>query len=139
MITVDDKIAIAELIARFAHLSDYARWDELASLFTPDVVTEMEGIPLKYAGIDAQVVHAKESDAQTSGKNRHYNFNLFIEDQGGAIVANYMFANVNAGGVPMAAQIVTSGRMQDTVRKEGGHWKIAHRLVTFDQSFELNF
>ena len=51
MLTIEDKIAIAELIARFAHCSDYADWSGLESLFTDDVVTEMDGIPLKYEGV----------------------------------------------------------------------------------------
>lgn len=139
MITTEDKIAIGELIARFAHYSDFGEWGQLETLFTPDVVTEMEGIPLKYEGIAAQVEHAKESDNQTQGKNRHYNFNLFIEEENGEVVAHYFFMNVNAGGVPMAAQIVTSGRMRDTVVKTDAGWKISRRFVRFDQSFELNF
>lgn len=139
VLTIEDKIAIVELIARFALCSDYADWSGLEALFTDDVVTEMDGIPLRYEGIAAQVAHARESDAQTAGKNRHYNFNMIVSGDGAEAVAEYMFANVNAGGVPMAAQIVTSGRMRDTVRKTVGAWKIAHRRVTFDQSFDLNF
>jgi hypothetical protein len=139
VLNVEDKIAIGELVARFAHCSDYGDWVGLEALFTEDVVTEMEGIPLRYEGIVAQIAHARESDAQTAGKNRHYNFNLYVEEQNGEVVARYMFANVNAGSVPMKAQIVTSGTMRDTVRKTPEGWKIARRYVTFDQSFQLDF
>jgi ketosteroid isomerase-like protein len=139
MITIEDKIAIQELIARFAHYSDYGDWERLAKLYTADVVTEMEGIPLTYNGIADQIAHAKESDRQAAGKNRHYNFNMYIEEENGAVVANYFFLNVNAGAKPMAAQMVTSGRMRDTVVKMADGWKIARRLVSFDQTFELNF
>jgi len=139
MITIEDKIAIQELIARFAHYSDYGNWERLAKLYTADVVTEMEGIPLTYNGIADQIAHAKESDRQAAGKNRHYNFNMYIEEENGAVVANYFFLNVNAGAKPMAAQMVTSGRMRDTVVKMADGWKIARRFVSFDQTFELNF
>jgi len=139
MITIEDKIAIQELIARFAHYSDYGDWERLAKLYTADVVTEMEGIPLTYNGIADQIAHAKESDRQAAGKNRHYNFNMYIEEENGAVVANYFFLNVNAGAKPMAAQMVTSGRMRDTVVKMADGWKIARRFVSFDQTFELNF
>ena len=139
MITIEDKIAIQELIARFAHYSDYGDWERLAKLYTADVVTEMEGIPLTYSGIADQIAHAKESDRQAAGKNRHYNFNMYIEEENGAVVANYFFLNVNAGAKPMAAQMVTSGRMRDTVVKMANGWKIARRFVSFDQTFELNF
>jgi len=139
MITIEDKIAIQELIARFAHYSDYGDWERLAKLYTADVVTEMEGIPLTYSGIADQIAHAKESDRQAAGKNRHYNFNMYIEEENGAVIANYFFLNVNAGAKPMAAQMVTSGRMRDTVVKMADGWKIARRFVSFDQTFELNF
>jgi hypothetical protein len=138
-LTLEDKIQIQELVARFAHCSDYGDWETLATLYVPEVVTEMEGIPLKYEGIEAQVEHAKESDRQAQGKNRHYNFNLYIEEEGGRVSAKYFFMNVNAGGVPMTSKIVTSGRMDDTVVKAPGGWKIARRYVTFDQTFELDF
>jgi hypothetical protein len=85
MLTIEDKIAIQELIARFAHCSDYADWAELEKLYAPDVVTEMEGIPMSYTGIAEQIEHAKESDRRAAGKNRHYNFNLYVEEENGQV------------------------------------------------------
>ena len=139
MVSTEDKIAIQELIARFAHCSDYGDWAGLEAVYAPDVVTELAGMPVKYEGVAEQIEHAKESDRQAEGKNRHFNFNLYIEETGGAVIANYAFINVNAGKTPMAAQIVVSGRMRDTVVKTSDGWKIARRLVTFDQSFDLDF
>ncbi|WP_253342547.1 nuclear transport factor 2 family protein [Sphingobium sp. OAS761] len=135
---MEDKIAIGELIARFAHCSDYCDWDALATLYTPDVETEMEGIPLRFRGIDEQIEHAKVSEQQTEGKNRHYNYNLFVTEENGEVQANYMFTNVNAGHQPMAAKIVVSGRMRDTVVKTDGEWKIARRFVRFDQDVNVS-
>jgi ketosteroid isomerase-like protein len=138
-LTVEDRLDIAELIARFAHCSDYGDWDGLASLYRDDVVTEMDGQTIRYTGIAEQVAHARESDAQAQGKNRHYNFNLMIETDGDTIKARYAFMNVNAGRAPMSAKIVVTGRMSDTVVKTPQGWKIAHRHVSFDQSFGLDF
>lgn len=139
MITLEDKIAIQELIARFTRCSDFGDWETLASLYTPDVVTEMEGIALRYEGAEAQVEHAKESDRQAEGKNRHYNFNMIVSENNGEVYADYAFMNVNAGQVPMSSKIVVSGRQRDTVVKTGEGWKIAHRFVQFDQTFSLDF
>ncbi len=132
-ITIEDKIAIGELVARFAHYSDFGDWEKLAKLYAPDVETEMEGIPLRFRGVEEQIEHAKVSEQQTQGKNRHYNFNLFVTEDDGEVQANYMFMNVNAGATPMAATIVVSGRMRDTVVKIDGEWKITRRFVRFDQ------
>lgn len=139
MITVEDKIAIAELVARFTRCSDFGDWDGLAQLYTPDVVTEMEGIAIRYEGIDQQVEHARESDRQAEGKNRHYNFNLIVSEENGEVHADYAFMNVNAGHVPMGSKIVVTGRQRDTVVKTDRGWKIARRFVQFDQNVQLDF
>lgn len=138
-LTVEDRFAIQDLIARFAHCSDYRDYEGLAKLYVLDVVTEMDGIPMSYKGIEEQIKHAKISDEQTGGKNRHYNFNLYIEEVDGKVFANYFFVNANAGGKPLTAQIVTSGRMRDTVVRTSDGWRIAHRKVSFDQSFDLDW
>ena len=139
MITLEDKIAIQELVARFTRCSDFGDWEGLATLFAPEVVTELEGLPIRYEGVEAQVEHDKESANQTEGKNRHYNFNMIVSERDGAVHAEYAFMNVNAGQAPMSAKIVVSGRQRDTVVKTGDVWKIAHRFVQFDQSFSLDF
>lgn len=139
MLSTDDKIAIAELIARFTQCSDYGDWEGLARVYTPDVVTEMEGLPLSYRGIAEQVAHAQESDRQAEGKNRHYNFNLTVTEDGGEVFADYAFINVNAGHTPLASKIVVTGRMRDTVVRTADGWKIARRLVRFDQDVTVTF
>jgi len=138
-LTAEDRLDIAELVARFAHCSDYGDWDGLAALYTEDVVTEMDGQTIRYTGIAEQVAHARESDLQAEGGNRHYNFNLVIENGADGVVAHYAFMNVNAGHAPMAAKIVVTGRMRDTVVKTPAGWRIARRRVSFDQRFDLDF
>ena len=139
MITLEDKFAIHELLARFAHCSDYGDWAGLERLYVPEVVTEIEHLPLKYEGVAAQIEHAKESDHQTGGKNRHYHLNIYIEEEGDAVIAHYSFLNINAGTTPMAPKLVVTGRMRDTVVKRPDGWKFAHRHVFYDQSFDLDF
>lgn len=135
----EDKLAIAELVAKFTRCSDFGDWDGLSRLFTPDVVTRIEGLDLSYIGIEQQVAHARESDRQTEGKNRHYNFNFIVSHENGETYADYAFMNVNAGHAPMAAKIVVTGRQRDTVVQVDGEWKIACRLVQFDQQVALDF
>jgi SnoaL-like protein len=136
MLTVEDKFAIQELIHRFAHYSDYENYTELSTLFTPEVVTHTIGTDVKFAGIDAQIAHARESASFTAGKNRHFNMNLLIEEEGGQVFAHYFVLNVNGGSRPMALQMVVSGRMRDHVVKTAAGWRIAERTFAPDQSFE---
>ena len=67
-ITLEDRLAIAELTSRFAHCSDYEDWDGLAKLYVPEVVTELAGMPVKYEGIAVQLEHAREFSVQTQEK-----------------------------------------------------------------------
>ena len=69
-LTTADRIEIGELIARFAHFSDYGDWDALAACFTDDVVTSIAGRPA-FVGIAAQVTHARNSAEWTQNQNRH--------------------------------------------------------------------
>jgi ketosteroid isomerase-like protein len=133
-LTVEDRLEIAEVIARFAHYSDYGDWQALRTVFTDDVVTEPQGVPVVFRGVDAQIDHARHSAEQSGGKNRHYYYNLFIEVEEGEVIARYMFSNVNAGQEVFAAKAVTSGRMRDIVVKTAGGWKISRRVVEFDQT-----
>src|SRR5436190_22806901 len=106
MLTLEDKMEIGELVARFAHCSDYCDWDALAKLYTPEIETEMEGVTLRFRGIEEQIAHAKISAYRADGKNRHYNFNLMVYEDDVETVAEYMFMNVNAGHDAMGAKIV---------------------------------
>ena len=62
-----------------------------------------------------------------------------IDEGPDGVIASYGFVNFNAGNAPMAAQIMTSGRIQDKVVRTAEGWKIAYRYVRFDQAFELDF
>lgn len=138
-LTLADRLEIQELIARFAHGSDYGDWGALRGLYTPDVVTETVGLPIRYDGIEAQLEHARISAEQTGGKNRHLYFNLVLEPDGDAVIAHYCVVNVNAGAKPMEARIVVTGRMRDRVVKTADGWRIAHRTFSPDQSFDLDW
>lgn len=138
-LTLADKLEIQDLIARFAHYSDYCEWDKLRALYTPEIVTETVGLPITFEGIDAQVEHARMSAEQTDNKNRHLNFNLVIEGEGDKAAAHYYVVNANAGAKPLQVQLVVTGRMTDTVVKTAEGWRIAHRLFTPDQSFNMDW
>lgn len=135
----EDKIEIMELISKAAHYYHVQDWDKLAAVYTPDIVTIMEGFDLQYVGIDAQVEHAKESARQTDGKDRDYCFNFFIEEEAGGARVNFTFINFNAGSAPMECKIVASGRHSDSVVKTPDGWRIALCRLTFDQKFDLDF
>lgn len=136
---IEDKLAAQEVVHRFAHHSDYGEWDELATLYTPDALTEMDGQSLCFRGVQAQVEHAKKSAEVSGGKNRHYFCNMIVDGEGDTARVRYCFLNVFAGTEPMKAQIICSGRQVDTLTRTAEGWKIAHRRVSFDQDLNIQW
>jgi ketosteroid isomerase-like protein len=130
-----DRIEIGELIARFAHRSDYGEWDALAACFTSDVVTFVAGSPA-YVGVEAQVEHARRSAGWTQGQNRHLATNLWIEaGSADAARAHYYLLNFVSGKQPGEPRLVVTGRMTDHVVRTPQGWRIARRELWPDQPF----
>lgn len=136
-LTTADRIEIGELIAKFAHFSDYGDWDALAACFTDDVVTSIAGKPA-FVGIAAQVTHARNSAEWTHSQNRHLALNLWIEPDGDdAARARYYLINFVAGREIGEPKIVVSARMTDHVVRRGTGWRIARRELEPDQPFPV--
>jgi ketosteroid isomerase-like protein len=136
-LTTSDRIEIAELVARFAHGSDYGDWAALAECFTDDVVTCIAGTPV-YVGVAAQVAHARNSAEWTQGQNRHLALNLWIEPHGDdAARARYYLINFVAGKEIGDPKIVVSARMTDHVVRAPAGWRIARRELEPDQPFAV--
>lgn len=138
-LTIEDRLAAQEVVHRFAHYSDYCDWDRLATLYTSDALTEMDGHAVRFRGGDEQVAHARKSAEVSGGKNRHYFFNMIVEGEGDTARVQYCFLNVFAGTEAMKARIICSGRQVDTLSRTAEGWKIAHRRVSFDQDLEINW
>ena len=136
-LTTTDRIEIAELIAKFAHFSDYGDWDALATCFTDDVVTSIAGKPA-FVGVAAQVTHARNSAEWTQNQNRHLALNLWIEPDGDdAARARYYLINFVAGREIGEPKIVVSARMTDHVVRRGTGWRSARRELQPDQPFPV--
>jgi hypothetical protein len=136
-LTTSDRVEIGELIARFAHFSDYGDWDSLATCFSDDVVTCIAGKPT-YVGIAAQVAHARNSAVWTDGQNRHVALNLWIEPDGQDCArARYYLINFVSGTEIGAPKIVVSARMTDHVVRGPSGWRIARRELEPDQPFPV--
>lgn len=136
-LSAEDRAEIGELLAKFAHCSDYGDWDALASCFTDDVVTSIGGVP-RYAGVAAQVEHARRSAEWTAGQNRHLVLNLWIEPTGPASArARYYLLNFVSGTSVGDPKLVVSGRMTDHVVRTAAGWRIQRRELEPDQPFDV--
>lgn len=134
-LSVEDRLDIAELVAKFAHYSDYGDYERLSAIYVDDVISMKAGRLEAYSGRDAQVAHARDSAEWTGGKNRHYYYNMLVEGAGDEATISSMFSNVNAGNQLHSAKFVVTGRQIDRVRRTADGWKIAARHVEFDQDY----
>jgi hypothetical protein len=131
-LSLADRLEIAELPNRFCHFSDYGDYASLADLFTPDVVTELVGIGT-YEGIEAQVQHARDTAAWSSGHTWHIVANLWIEPTAtGAAAHYYMLGTFNTGAAAGVGALHTSGRFVDHVVRTANGWRINRRVFRMD-------
>lgn len=124
-LTADDRLAIIDLLARYARAIDFARWDELPTFFTPDCVVDFGKVMGVHEG-HAGVRRMAEMIGSTGLTMRHYSTNVIIEQAGGehADVTSYVLAFT---GPDFGSLAQTTGRYEDELVKRDGHWLIRRR------------
>lgn len=124
----DDRLAIAELVARYCHAIDHGRWEELASLFTDDCrldFGEVMGVFEGPAGIERFIATLRS----TGVFMRHYTTNLIVRGDGGrARAESYVLAMTGAPGNLHQ----TTGRYDDELVKTDGAWRIRERRAVIE-------
>jgi SnoaL-like domain len=120
---LEDRIAIAELVALHGHLMDSGELDRMDELFSADVVYDLEDFGFgALHGIDA--IRAAALELGDRNPLAHHVTNVVIGDveDDGVRVRSKGLA-VNADG--------SSGSVvyDDVVQRDGGGWRIAYRKV----------
>ncbi|MRH90654.1 nuclear transport factor 2 family protein [Nocardia sp. SYP-A9097] len=122
-ITLEDRIAIHEVIALHGHLIDDREWDRLGEVFTDDIVFDITdfGYGTLY-GLPAMLdlVNGVQSDEnQPLG---HHVTNIVITRQDGETVTTH------SKGLAVAADgAAGSAVYEDTLRRDPQGWRIAYR------------
>ncbi|WP_097092320.1 nuclear transport factor 2 family protein [Novosphingobium sp. Chol11] len=138
-LSADDRLDIQEVIARSAYNSDFQHWEEFASIYTKDAVTQTDSHDFLVEGVAGHIEHAQHSAQVTAGKNRHLYFNFRIEATEEGAEAAYYLVNCNAGSVPLEAKIVTTGHMRSTLVRTDEGWRIRRRRFTPDQAYKIEW
>ncbi len=133
--SVQDKFEIFELMNNYILSIDSHNDAEFADNFTDDGVYDSPwGIAEGRGAITANINYWHSSGI-TAGK-RHFIGSVRIiemQDDIAKVQSNYWIAE--AANTP---SLVASGEYNDTVKKVGGKWKIAHRKQVVDPSFKMN-
>jgi 3-phenylpropionate/cinnamic acid dioxygenase small subunit len=119
----EDRMDIAETLSLVGHVFDDGRLDEIAAVFTADVVYDMSalGMPVIH-GMDGAREAARQMGAH--GPVAHLVTNVVIgeEDEDEVVVDS-------KGLMVMADQTVNAVVNHDVVRREPAGWRIARRLI----------
>jgi 3-phenylpropionate/cinnamic acid dioxygenase small subunit len=136
-VTVEQKLAIHELLARAAYAYDERDVEMLQAGFTPDAVLSMRiadgDIIGPFEGHEAIMKLMTDSMAGQTDVRRHVVSNIFFEHDGEqpVVISNLTLLATENGKV----QLLATGMYRDELVEQAGAWKIAIRHVQLDSPY----
>ncbi len=129
-----DKQEITEVLYRYARAVDRKDFDRVADCYFPDAIDNHGG----YIGTVAGLIEDMKSRHATIDSSLHYVTNVLIDLDGDtADVESYCLCYLRqapavAGGPQSRATVKC--RYIDRFERRDGQWRIADRIVVFDES-----
>jgi 3-phenylpropionate/cinnamic acid dioxygenase small subunit len=122
-LSVEDRLAIADLVALHGHLVDAGELDRLSDVFTDDALYDLTALG---AGVLTGVEAMRDAAVRLGDGNplAHHVTNTVVEEDGGRVTVLSKFLGVRVDGT------TGSGTYRDTVRMTSRGWRIAARRVT---------
>lgn len=128
-LSIEDKLAIQELVARYNHAVDSGDGAAYAATFTEDGV--MQAGEMRMEGRDTLEQFAK-GFAQSQHAPRHIASNLLIEGDGDRATLKAYIQMFAMAGDPPTQQIATAGLYSDELVKKDGQWLFVRREFIAD-------
>ena len=122
-LSVEDRLAIQELLARYNHAIDGGDPEGWAATFAPDGTFESRGEV--HTGTEQLATFARGFQQRLPGA-RHWNNNLVIDGDGEQATTTCYLQLWREG------QLASEGRYVDTLRKIDGQWRFTSRKVVRD-------
>jgi hypothetical protein len=122
--------AIKRLKARYCHLVDASRWDELAALFTEDAICDY-GFFGRYEGRDQIMTRFfRELVSSASSFNAHMVHNPIIDVRGDTASASW-YLTAHSTIQPANQAVWVMGIYSDEFRRVAGEWKLSSLTFEF--------
>ncbi len=136
-LSLEQKLAIHELLGRAAYAYDERDLDALENSFHPDAVLSMciAGGDLigPFEGRPGIMQLMTNSMAEQTDVRRHVISNIFFESTGEqAVVISNLTLLATQDGV---ASLLATGVYRDTLVADGGTWRIRTRHIDLDSSY----
>jgi 3-phenylpropionate/cinnamic acid dioxygenase small subunit len=136
-LSLEQKIAIHELLGKAAYAYDQRDLDLLESCFDIDAVMSMRiaggGLIGPFEGRDAIMQLMKNSMAEQTDVRRHVVSNIFFESTGEqpVVISNLTLLSTQGG----VASLLATGIYRDTVVEEAGSWRLRSRHLDLDSTY----
>ena len=126
-ISADDRLAVLDLLARYAWALDTGDYETYASLFTPDGLFVERGTP--YRGREAMAAHVRELARTMARGNRHHNTQVLFEegDESQCRLRSYS-SHIYQPGESREGVVRMQGYYRDTCVKVEGVWYFSQRV-----------
>jgi len=132
MSRADDELAIRSLVARLAHEADMGTdLDDYAALFTEDAVWELPDAPPRVgreAIREGAALRRAAGGVGPGSATRHVVGTQAVEVRGDEATSHAYFLFYEATASQPRLKLM--GHYHDTLRREGGQWRMAHRRIT---------
>jgi 3-phenylpropionate/cinnamic acid dioxygenase small subunit len=130
MFNAEDREKVRELHARYAHTIDEGRFEDWAACFTDDGIFETKALG-RFVGREALVAMARDFRVALKGaQQRHIIDNVGFQLDGDAGVGTCNLSHyITRDGV---TELNGVGVYHDQLRRVGGEWYFASRIVVFD-------
>jgi ketosteroid isomerase-like protein len=130
ILSVEDRLELHEIAARYGDLIDARDWTGLAAVFTEDAVFDATdlGMPL-LNGLEAIRKHMDASAMHPLG---HHITNIYVESAGAEVILRSRIIAAGHRGR------VSSASYRDRVRKTAEGWRIYHRFCTLRRTWRVS-
>lgn len=128
-LTIEDQLAIQQLVARYSHAIDGGDGRAYADTFTEGGVLEAGALVLE--GRDALASFADSFPGSVRAP-RHVATNLVIDGDGNRAELRAYVQLFALNGDPPSQQVVASGIYTDALTKADGRWRFVRRTFAND-------
>jgi hypothetical protein len=133
VLSIDDRIAIRDLYARYCACLDAGDVDAWVQLWTEDGVFDTYQCSTGREAIHAYIRNVVAGRASKPWRNaQHWNNNLIVEGGGNEAQALCYLMHVGQNRVSSAFTINIQGMYEDELRRIDGRWLFKRRKVHFD-------
>lgn len=132
--SLEDKAVITDVLHRYARYVDRADFDRVAECYFPDAIDTHGG----YIGTVDGLIEDMKTRHRTIDSSMHYISNILIDLDGDtANVESYCLCYLRqapADGESTQMLTTIKCRYVDRFEKRNSQWRIAERIVVFDES-----